>query len=284
MKGAVVTLGLEEFQFIRTFLQQESAIQLDDEKQYLVESRLQPLARREGFDTVGELVFKLRANKTGVLRQKVVEAMTTHETSFFRDIRPFEALKLSVLPKLIAARAATRELRIWCMACSTGQEPYSLALLLRENFPELQSWKVKILATDLSMQVLEKAKAGVFNQLEVNRGLPTPMLMKYFQRQGMNWQINDAIRQMIDFQPMNLIEQWPLMPPIDVVLLRNVLIYFDIETKKSILSRVRQRLRPDGYLFLGGAENTFNLDDGFERVELERSSVYRMRRLNETKD
>lgn len=280
MKGTVVTLGIEEYQFIRTFLQQESAILLDDEKQYLVESRLQPLARREGLASVGELVFKLRANKTGVLRQKVVEAMTTHETSFFRDIRPFEALRLAVLPKLIADRTSARELRIWCMACSTGQEPYTVALLLRENFPELQTWKVKILATDLSTQVLEKAKAGIFNQLEVNRGLPAPMLMKYFQRQGMNWQVNDSIRQMIDFQPMNLIEQWPLMPPMDIVLLRNVLIYFDIETKKTILSRVRQRLRPDGYLFLGGAENTFNLDDGFERIELERSSVYRVRRLN----
>lgn len=250
---------------------------LDDGKQYLVESRLQPLARREGLTNVAELVKELQGSSRNGLHQKVIEAMTTHETSFFRDIRPFDALRRAVLPELIAARSATRTLRIWCAACSTGQEPYSLAMLLRENFPQLQGWDVSILATDLSMQILEKAREGIFNQIEINRGLPAPYLLKYFQRQGMNWRVKEDLRQMVNFRPMNLIEPWPLMPPVDVVLLRNVLIYFDINTKKSILSNVRRLMRPDSYLFLGGAESTFNLDDAFKRVELEQSSVYCLR-------
>ena len=272
-----MTLEVKEFEFIRSFVQKRSAIVLDDEKQYLVESRLQPLARREGFSNVAELVMQMQASPVNGLHQKVVEAMTTNETSFFRDIHPFDALRRVVLPELIAARSATRQLRIWCAACSTGQEPYSLAMLLRENFPQLQSWNVSILATDLSTQVLEKARDGSFNQIEINRGLPAPYLLKYFQRQGMNWQLKEDLRKMIDFRSMNLIEPWPLMPPADVVLLRNVLIYFDVNTKKDILAKVRRLLRPDGYLFLGGAESTFNLDDAFKRVELERSSVYRLR-------
>lgn len=270
-------LERREFEFIRKFLQKRSAIVLDEEKQYLVESRLLPLARREGFSGIGELVAKLQANPSGDLNQKVVEAMTTHETSFYRDARPFDALRRSVLPELIAEQSTTRKLRIWCAACSSGQEPYSVAMLIRENFPQLQSWDVSILATDLSQQILEKAREAVFSQLDVNRGLPAPYILKYFDRQGINWKLKDDIRRLVDFRPMNLIEPWPPMAPFDVVMLRNVLIYFDVETKKEILKKVRRLLRPNSYFFLGGAESTRNLDDNFARVELDQSSVYRLR-------
>lgn len=271
-----MTLEVKEFEFIRSFLQEKSAIVLDDEKHYLVESRLQPLARREGFTSVSDLLVKLRTCRVVELNQKVVEAMTTHETSFFRDIRPFEALRRTVLPERIAAQSRTRQLRIWCMACSTGQEPYTIAMMLRENFPQLQNWDVRIIATDLSTQILEKARQGVFSQLEVNRGLPAPYLVKYFQRQGMNWQVKEDIRKMIDFRMMNLIEPWPTVPPVDVTLLRNVLIYFDVNSKKEILAKVRNMMHPEGYLLLGGAESTLNLDDAFKRIELEKTSFYRL--------
>ena len=270
-------LEVKDFEYIRDFLLKRSAIALDAEKQYLVESRLQPLARREGFSSVAELVTKMQSSPVNGLHQKVVEAMTTHETSFFRDLNPFDAMRKSVLPKLIAARSVSRELRIVCLACSTGQEPYSLAMLIRETFPQLDSWKVTIVATDLSTQVLKRARDGNYNQHEINRGLPAPYLLKYFDRQGMNWQVKDNLRKMIDFQTMNLIEPWQFMLPADVVFLRNVLIYFDVAVKKEILAKVRRILRPDGFLFLGGSENALNLDDSFKRLEFEQTSVYQLR-------
>lgn len=270
-------MDVQDFNFVREMVRSRSAIVIEDEKNYLVESRLQPLARREGFVSIGEMVTKLRTNGFSPLHGKVVEAMTTNETSFYRDVQPFEALRKVILPELIAKRTTTRQLRIWCAASSTGQEPYSFVMLLKEHFPELAGWDVKILATDLSTQVLEKAKAGCFNQIEVNRGLPAPLLLKYFDRQGASWQIKESIRQMIEFRPLNLIEGWPPLSMMDIVLIRNVLIYFDVQTKKTILGKIRRLLRPDGVLFLGGAESTVNLDDAFGRCEVERTSVYRLR-------
>ena len=272
-----MSLEIRDFEYIRDFLVKRSAIVLDCEKVYLVESRLQPLARREGLGSVSELVSKMKTTPVNGLHQRVVEAMTTHETSFFRDINPFNAMQKGVIPTLMNARKMTREIRIWCMACSTGQEPYSLAMMIRESFPQLESWKVSILATDLSTQVLQKAQSGLFSQHEINRGLPAPYILKYFQRQGMNWQIKDELRKMINFQQMNLIETWLPMPKMDVIFLRNVLIYFDVSTKKEILVKVRRVLSPDGYLFLGGSENAIGLDDSFKRFELEQSSVYQLR-------
>jgi len=270
-------MELQNFNFVRELVQTRSAIMLTDEKVYLVESRLQPLARREGFASLDEFVAKLRMAANSSLYGKVVEAMTTNETSFFRDVQPFEALRKMVLPELITQRAAKRQLRIWCAASSTGQEPYSLAMLMREHFPQLATWDVKILATDLSTQVLEKARSGCYNQIEVNRGLPAPFLLKYFDRLGLNWQLKETIRQMIEFRPMNLIEAWPTLPTMDIVLIRNVLIYFDVPTKKGILAKIRRVLSPDGFLFLGGAESTLNLDDSYVRSEVERTSIYRLR-------
>jgi chemotaxis protein methyltransferase CheR len=235
------------------------------------------VARREGFASLNQLVEKLQSHYFDGLHRQVVEAMTTNETSFFRDFHPFEALRKIVLPDLIAKRGQTRELAIWCAACSAGQEPYSLAMLMREHFPQLAGWRVRILATDLSTDILARAREGRYSQIEVNRGLPAPLLLKYFRKQGCDWYLRDDIRRMVDFQIVNLAAPWPPLAPLDFVMLRNVLIYFSIETKKEILAKVRRVLKPDGYLFLGAAETTFNIDEGFERVQLERAACYRVK-------
>jgi chemotaxis protein methyltransferase CheR len=219
---------------------------------------------------------EVRAEKQCV-HARVVEAMTTNETSFFRDLQPFEAFSKLVLPELMARREKERRLQIWCAASSTGQEPYSIAMLLREHRPSLQDWKLQIQASDLANTVLERARKGAFTQLEVNRGLPAAMLCKYFQKQGAECQIKDEIRSLIEFFQLNLVAPWPALPATDVIFLRNVLIYFDVATKQQILARVRKVLRPDGFLFLGGAETTMNLDESFERVPYERSGCYRLR-------
>jgi chemotaxis protein methyltransferase CheR len=273
-----MTLSLPEFNYIRQLVLSQSAIVLEDDKSYLVESRLLPLARREGFASIHLLVQKLQAEPFHGLHRLAVEAMTTNETSFFRDFNPFEALRKSVLPDLIARRSAERTLNIWCAASSSGQEPYSLSMLIRENFPALLSWKIRILATDLSTDILARARGGRYSQLEVNRGLPASLLVKYFQKRGCDWFLRDDIRAMVDYQILNLSNVWPTMPPMDIVMIRNVLIYFGMETKKEILAKVRRILKPDGFFFLGGAETTFSIDDSYERVQFERSTCYRIRK------
>jgi chemotaxis protein methyltransferase CheR len=273
-----MTLSLPEFNFIRRLVLEQSAIVLEEDKGYLVESRLSPLARREGFASLDLLVRRLQAEPFHGLHRQAVEALTTNETSFFRDFHPFEALRKFVLPDLIARRAAERELSIWCAASSSGQEPYSLAMLIRESFAQLASWRVCILATDLSTDALARAREGRYSQLEVNRGLPASLLVKYFQKQGRDWFLRDDLRRMVDHQIVNLASAWPFLPPMDMVMMRNVLIYFGVETKKEILAKVRRVLKPDGYLFLGGAETTFSIDDSFERVQFERATCYRVRK------
>jgi chemotaxis protein methyltransferase CheR len=273
-----VPLDATDFEYIRSLVLKRSAIVLEPEKNYLVESRLLPLARREGFSSIAELVARLRASSLDGLQQKVVEAMTTNETSFFRDQNPFEALRKVVLPDLFQRRASERKLRIWCGACSTGQEPYTIAMILCEHFVGFADWKTEIIATDLSTDVLARAREGRFSQLEVNRGLPAAWLAKYFQRHGTGWQLAEKLRRLVDFCPLNLIDPAWRIAPADIVFLRNVLIYFDVPTKKTILQKVRQVLRPDGYLFLGGAETTMNLDDAFERIPFERAGCYRLRK------
>lgn len=272
-----MTLCLDDFNYVRALVLKRSAIVLESEKLYLAESRLSNLAQREGYASISELLAQLRADRWNGLHQKVVEAMTTNETSFFRDHHPFEALKHSVIPEMSQLRAGERRLHIWCGAASTGQEPYTIAILLREHFPLLASWNIRITASDLSTEVLERARKGRYSQLEVNRGMPAPYLAKYFTRQGSEWQLKDEIRSMVDYRQINLIDAWPTLPPMDIIFLRNVLIYFDVSTKKSILSKIRQLLLPHGYLFLGGAETTVNLDDGFVSAEIERSNSYRLR-------
>ncbi len=268
---------VDAMQFVRDLVRRQSAIVLDQGKEYLIEARLGPIARERGFESIACLVSSMHGKPFGELHGKVVEAMTTNETSFFRDVHPFEALRHVVLPGILAKRAAIRRLTIWCGAASSGQEPYTIAMLLREHFPELKDWKVKIIATDLSAAVLLRAKEGRYRQLEINRGLPAHYLIRYFERQGAEWQIKSEIRELIEFRELNLIEAWPLIPEVAIVFLRNVLIYFDVETKRQILAGVRGVLAPDGVLFLGGAETTMNIDAEFERIEAAKSSCYRMR-------
>ncbi len=244
------TLTCDSFSFISDLVRDRSAIVLEPGKTYLVESRLAPLAREHGLQSIDDLVEALRRPGAQSLTRKVVEAMTTNETSFFRDMHPFDALKTQILPELINNRSRERTLSIWSNACSSGQEVYTIAMILRENFPQLAGWKIKLVASDLSSQILAKAREGVFNQTEVNRGLPLPMLLKYFTKNGLTWRIKDEIRNMVDFCELNLVEPWPSIPAMDVIFLRNVLIYFSPETKKEILAKARRVLRPDGYLFL----------------------------------
>ena len=263
-----------EFDYLRKLMAEHTAIVLDAGKEYIAESRLAQLVAQEGFDSLRELIHELRNNSFDALHRKVVNAMTNNETWFFRDLLPFQALRTAVLPALIQARAAEQRLSIWCAACSSGQEPYSIAMLLRENFPELRNWTVRLLATDISTSVLERAQRGHYSQLEINRGLPANLLARYFTREGLDWVIADELRRSVEFSIFNLAEPWKEFPICDVVFVRNVLIYFDVPNKKAILGRMRRSLRPDGYLFLGGAETTFNLDERFERVQYETTAYY----------
>jgi chemotaxis protein methyltransferase CheR len=271
-----MSLSQTDFEYIRSLVRQRSAVVLESEKAYMVETRLLTLARCQGFDSMAEFVARVRLPNSG-LQQRVVEALANNETSFFRDLHPFEALRQRILPELMQRRAAQRCLHIWCAACSSGQEPYSIAMLIRDQFPALQSWNVRILGSDLSSEILRRAQLGRYCQLDVNRGLPARLLVKYFEKVGADWQIKDEIRRMVEFRPLNLIDSWPIVPSQDIILLRNVLIYFDIETKKRILAKLRRLLQPDGDLFLGGAETTLNLDDAFERIQLDRTCCYRVR-------
>ncbi len=266
-----------DFEYLRKLMAEHTAIVLDAGKEYIAESRLARLVEQEGFTSIRELVHTLRTNAFEGLHRRVVNAMTNNETWFFRDLLPFEALRKAVLPALIAARSGEKRLRIWCAACSTGQEPYSIAMLLGEHFPELRNWSVHILATDISTNVLERAQRGHYSQLEINRGLPVQMLARYFLREGLDWVIADDLRRRVEFKTFNLAEAWKEFPQCDVIFIRNVLIYFDVETKKQILGRMRRCLRPDSYLFLGGAETTLNLDDNYERVPYESTAFYRLK-------
>lgn len=273
-----MTIAQGDFDFIRRLVHDGAAIVLEPGKEYLAESRLVPVARAEGFAGIAELVAKLQADPRSLLHRKVIEAMTTNETTFFRDVHPFEALRQHVLPELIATRESTRELTIWCGASSSGQEPYTIAMVLRHHFPVLATWKVRLVATDIARSMLERTREGLYSQLEVNRGLPAPMLVKWFLKEGTHWRVKPELRAMVETVELNLAESWPSLPMFDVVFMRNVLIYFDVPTKQGILQRVRRQLRPDGWLFLGGAETTLNVDDQFERVPLGRATSYRLKR------
>lgn len=266
-----------DFDYLRQLMRQQTSIVLDAGKEYIAESRLAQLVYKEGFSSVQDLVQQLRSNSFSTLHRRVVNAMMNNETWFFRDLLPFEALRKRVLPDLTSVRGTERTIQIWSAACSVGQEPYSIAMMIRENFPELRTWNIRIMATDVSTSALERAAAGRYSQLEVNRGLPIHLLMRYFSRDGVEWVLSDEIRQMVEFKQMNLAEAWPMLPTMDVVMLRNVLIYFDVPIKKEILGRLRRQLRPDGYMFLGSAETTLNLDENFDRVQYETTAFYRPR-------
>ncbi|HYO84935.1 MAG TPA: protein-glutamate O-methyltransferase CheR [Dermatophilaceae bacterium] len=272
-----MTISAHDVDFISQVVRARSAIVLDHSKEYLIESRLMTLARERGDCSIQDVVRELRQQPDGPIRDQVVEAMTTNETSFFRDGHPFRALSDSILPDLLVQRGRDRSLSVWCAGCSSGQEPYTVAMLIRELIGADPSWRVRLLASDISPQMLHRTTEGIYNQFEVNRGLPAHLLVRYFSRSGINYRIDPLLRAMIDTKLVNLAEPFPPMPVVDVMLLRNVLIYFDVQTKKRILGEVRKVLRPDGYLFLGGAETTMNIDDGWVRQAVGRATVYRPR-------
>ena len=262
-----------DYEYLRKLLKERSGLDLSADKQYLVESRLVPLARRTGLPGIPELVLKMKSG-ADALTSDVVEAMTTNETFFFRDKIPFDHLRQTVLPELVQARASRRSLRIWCAASSTGQEPYSIAMCVKE-FAGLAGWRVEIVGTDLSQAVLEKSKAGVFSQFEVQRGLPIQMLVKYFTQVGELWQLNADIRAMVQHRQLNLLQDFSHLGTFDVIFCRNVLIYFDQDTKTGIFERLARLLEGDGVLALGAAESVVGISDVFKPYP-DRRGLYRV--------
>jgi chemotaxis protein methyltransferase CheR len=260
-----------DYEFLRKLLKDRSGLDLSADKQYLVESRLIPLARKAGVSGIGELVARIKGGAEA-LTLEVVEAMTTNETFFFRDKIPFDHLREAVLPALVKARAGRRTLRIWCAASSTGQEPYSIAMCVKE-FAGLAGWRVEIVATDLSQAVLEKSKSGIFSQFEVQRGLPIQMLVKYFTQTGELWQVNADIRAMVQHRQLNLLQDFSHLGSFDVIFCRNVLIYFDQNTKAEIFERLAKVIEPDGVLALGAAESVVGISDAFKPYA-ERRGLY----------
>jgi chemotaxis protein methyltransferase CheR len=265
-----------DFEYVCRLVRDRSGIVLETGKEYLVDARLTPVARQCDLASVSELVGRLRAGPDNGLTTRVVEAMVTTETSFFRDLHPFNTLRTTVLPDLFRRRRDERRLSVWFAACSTGQEPYSFALMIREYFPEFIGWRLELLATDISAETLARARTGVYNQIEVNRGLPATLLVKYFRQHGANWELSEVVRRMVEFREMNLTRPWPVLPRMDLIFLRNVMIYFDVDTKKGILNRIARVMRSDGYLLLGGAETTLNLNDSIRRVEHLKGGFYQL--------
>jgi chemotaxis protein methyltransferase CheR len=250
-----------EFDVLRAFLKSRSGLALSPEKRYLVESRLAPVCQKSGLPALSDLVRRLKSARDPALEREVVEAMATNETFFFRDRVPFDLFRNVLLPRALAAQGATRRLRIWCAAASTGQEPYSIAMLLQEAAPRLAGWRVEIVATDISGAVLEKAKAGLYSQFEVQRGLPIQMLLRHFTQVGESWQIAPATRAMVDFRPLNLMQDFSRLGTFDVIFCRNVLIYFDAAAKADVLRRLARALNPGGAVLLGAAETVIGLSD-----------------------
>ncbi len=250
-----------DYEYLRKLLRDQSGLDLSADKQYLIESRLLPLARKAGLPGISDLVQKMKGGGATALVTQVVEAMTTNETFFFRDKVPFDHFRDTIMPEMLKARAARKSLRIWCAAGSTGQEPYSLAMCLKDMSPVLSGWRMEIIATDLSQEVLEKSKSGIYRQFEVQRGLPIQMLVKYFTQVGELWQISPEIRGMVQHRQLNLLQDFAHLGKFDVIFCRNVLIYFDQGTKTVIFERLARSLEPDGVLILGAAESVVGISD-----------------------
>lgn len=254
-------LGPEEFHYICGLVYEKCGVVLGPGKEYLVETRLLPLAREQGLPGVQELVAHLRFHPEGALCRRVAEALATHETSFFRDGRPFEVLRDWVLPELIRRRTRERRLSIWCAACASGQEVYSLAMLLRDHFPGLEGWNIRILASDFSRTMLDQAREGTYTDLQMRRGLSQIQRARHFRVKGDRWEVHEDIRGMIEFRELNLTTSWPPLARMDIVLLRNVLLYFDAASRRRVLNETADLLREDGHLFLGSTESILATDE-----------------------
>ncbi len=267
----------DDFKHMSGLLRARSGLVLNEDKAYLLESRLTPLTRKFGMKSLDELIAEVRGKKDSALITEIVEAMTTNESLFFRDTKPFEQLKNLVLPRLLKSRAATKKIRIWSAASSSGQEPYSIAMILKEADAQLSGWNIEIVATDLSLEILQKAKSGIFSQFEVQRGLPIALLVKYFEQDGDKWRISDELRSMVKFRPFNLLDNPAPLGTFDIVYCRNVLIYFDQETKAQVLDSISNIMPDDGVLYLGGAETVLGLTDKFQPVAGQRG-LYQLTR------
>jgi chemotaxis protein methyltransferase CheR len=265
-----------DFAVVQHLVEREAGIALEPRQGYLVGSRLAAVVKEEGFVSVPALVDRLRTRPTPELRARVVEAITTNETSFFRDAPFFEALQSTILPDLIRRRQRERTLRIWSAGCSSGQEAYSVAMLLLDEFPQLRDWQVSILGTDVSSAVLEQAASARYTQHEVNRGLPATRLIRHFSRHGTSWVVSPRVQSRVSFRPLNLAKPWAGLPRMDLVLLRNVMLYFAVPTREAVLRQVARDMKPDGWLALGSAESMLGLDTPFRRVPLGKSSGYRL--------
>ena len=257
-------MNIEDFNLLSKLIKDRSGLTLTKDKAYLLESRLLPVARKWNLKSLDELVMRLRTRSEAGLVRDVVEAMTTNESFFFRDIKPFDQFKQVILPHLLQTRAAPRSIKIWSAACSSGQEPYTLGMILKEERQKLIGWNIDILATDLSTEILAKAQAGLYSQFEVQRGLPIQLLVKYFKQAGDRWQIDSAVREMVRYRPFNLLDELSGLGQFDVIFCRNVLIYFDQPTKQMVLERMAKQLAPDGFLYLGGAETVVGITDKFQ--------------------
>ena len=264
----------ENYRFLQDYVYRESGIVLDGDKRYLIEARLLPIVQRRNLGSLNDLCNLLRATSDAPLQRQVVEAMTTNETFFFRDLAQFDVLRSVVLPELVAQHGDTKRLSFWSAACSSGQEAYSLAIMLLQM--NLHDWNIQIFGTDLSTQMVERARAGKYMQIEVNRGLPAMNLVKYFTRDGLDWQLNSEVRRMVRFEPFDLRQSMRTMGPFDIVFCRNVLIYFDVELKKKILNEIRGTLFRGGYLLLGASETTLNLTDRFARKTVGQAVLYQV--------
>lgn len=256
-------MRITDFDLYKDLLKKESGLIITSDKSYLLDSRLNPVAKKWGYPSLEAMTVALQGMPDKDLINDIVEAMTTNETSFFRDQRPFDLFKNEVLPPLKEARKTQRQLKMWCAAASTGQESYSISMLLRED-PEMAGWNVNFKATDISNEVLDQAREGLYSQFEVQRGLPIQLLMKYFTQDGDKWRLSQDIINMVKFEYFNLLDSMAALGKFDIIFCRNVLIYFDEAAKSDILSRMAAQLEDDGFLFLGGAETVLGLSDAFQ--------------------
>ncbi|NRA87771.1 MAG: protein-glutamate O-methyltransferase CheR [Rhizobiales bacterium] len=262
-----MSISNQDFEYLRNFLKTSSGLVVNPEKEYLLKSRLEPLARSQGMDSIGELVSSMKKFSSSDLKVEVTDAMTTNESLFFRDKTPFEHLDNIMLPYLLDARKSRKRIKIWCAAASTGQEPYSIAMSLKEKSAMVAGWKFDILGTDISKSVLQKASVGHYTQFEVQRGLPIKLLLKYFKQEGENWVLNEDIRKMVTYKEGNLLENFTNIGRFDIVFCRNVLIYFDLDTKREVLNKIAMQMEKDAYLLLGAAETVMGVCDKFEAVK-----------------
>ncbi len=263
-----------DFDYLCNAVKERSGIVLTTEKAYLVDNRLAPIARRTEHTDVAALLATLRSTRDEDLLREVTDALTTNESFFFRDQKPFDAFRDLMLPHVLEANASKRSLRIWCAACSSGQEPYSLGMILKDHAAKMEGWKIDIIGTDISHTILDRAKEGAYTQFEVQRGLPAKYLVQYFKKENDLWMVSDDLKQMVDYRFFNLLDDPTSLGTFDIVFCRNVLIYFDPETKSKVLDGINKSMTPNGFLILGAAETIFGLSDAFS-TEPERSGVYR---------